>query len=78
MKVNKSQWISVKDRLPKCNQRVLVVVRNRQNVVQTHVAVSEFSTWTNPVGRKVICWSKYSKRNSEITHWMPLPDTPEV
>lgn len=74
----KQQWISVKDRLPKSGQRVLVVVRNRQNVVQTHVTVSEFCRYTDCFGNKRIWWSKYSRRNSEITHWMPLPDAPEV
>ena len=78
MNTNNQQWISVRDRLPRDAERVLVVVRNRQNVVQTHVAISEVHTWTDSVGRKRIWWSKYTKRNSEITHWMPLPEEPEV
>lgn len=78
MEVNKTQWISVKDRLPLCNQRVLVVIRHKQKVTQTYVSVSTFSEFTDCVGNKRIWWSKYSKRYTEITHWMPLPELPEV
>lgn len=65
----KQQWISVKDRLPKSGQRVLVVGVNPQNRMQRHVSVC---TYYN-CGRRP-CWTKYVG----ITHWMPLPELPEV
>ena len=61
MKVSKSQWISVKDKLPKCNQRVLVVIQHKQKVTQTYVSVSTFSEFTDCFGNKRIFKRKIIK-----------------
>lgn len=66
----KQQWISVKDRLPKSGQRVLVVgVNPKSNGKQRHVCVCTY--YNHGYGPR---WTKYVG----ITHWMPLPELPEV
>ena len=58
------EWIDRNDRLPEQFQRVLI--RSRRRYGQLY--------WDNIVidlGHEVI-----QNRNGDITHWMPLPDTP--
>lgn len=58
-------WISVKDALPESGARVLVYIRGH-GMVKPHSTV-----WTfEDVEREV--WEEC------VTHWMPLPDLPEV
>ena len=56
------EWISVKDRLPERNQKVLFV--STANFV--HRGFFNGIVW----------WDNY--HNYDATHWMPLPDPPEV
>ena len=69
-------WISVEDRLPKKNERVLVVCTNRNNKMQKHISICEFwgdkhqhldKTYYKPM------WSG----NKEVIFWQPLPDLPK-
>ena len=58
-----SEWISVKDRLPEKQQRVIV----RCETVGTTVGWIMFGKWATDLGPD--CGS--------VTHWMPLPEPPE-
>ena len=68
-------WIDVKDKLPKKNERVLVVCTNRNNQMQRHVSICEFwgdrHKYLNKVYYKPM-WSGHK----EVTHWQPLPELP--
>ena len=57
----KSRWISVKDRLPEENVRVLVLLKDHPTRIDTDRIVD----------------SRWVRWNSNITHWMPLPEPPE-
>ena len=66
-----SEWISVKDRLPKRGiGRYIVYVENIANYRpipdNTIVADWYFCDWSFP-------FSEYNR----VTHWMPLPQKPE-
>lgn len=58
-------WISVKDKMPEKNQRVLCVF------LEDH-------------GIQIVCENTYegddiwSDDTSKVTHWMPMPEMPEV
>lgn len=63
------QWISVKDRLPKEEQEVLIgwfqVTASNKQYFAHDVAIfnqNEFSGW---------------RKYPEVTHWMPLPNPPK-
>lgn len=70
----KSEWISVKDRVPMHGQRVLVVCINQQNRMQRHVSICDHHFSINPRGERFSRWSGWKS----VTHWMPLPELPEV
>lgn len=65
-----SEWISVKDRLPRIGEFCLVYTPNR--------SIGEFVGYIEDDGN----WQFYiggegrSLDVSWVTHWMPLPDTP--
>lgn len=59
-------WISVKDRLPETEDHVLCCTQSKkggQNIVRGYY-------------RRDGLW--VSGMNSNVTHWMPLPDPPEL
>lgn len=56
-------WISVKDRLPKKQQRVIV----RCERIGTTVGWIMFGQWVTDLG----------PGSGDVTHWMPLPEPPE-
>jgi len=58
-----SEWISVKDRLPKEKQRVLVY----------HPDMQDADTGPISVQWGWICHKKWN----DVTHWMPLPEPPK-
>ena len=60
-----SEWISVKDRLPKARTIVIVFVNGK-------VAFDEYKNKYMP--NKDNPWSMYKKEY--VTHWMPLPEPP--
>ena len=76
----KSEWISVKDRLP--DKKCMCLVYAPHYFGQTHicndVAYSTFQPnykqpWSIVRGGHGNAWRPW-----EITHWMPLPEPPEV
>lgn len=58
-----SEWISVKDRLPMKNDRVLVY---RPEMKESDVGAGSVQFGWN-------C----SRKKTDITHWMPLPEPPK-
>ena len=62
----KQEWISVEERLPPDGKAVLVVLRNNDMKVQwVEIGIRWHGQW-NDVERFI------------VTHWMPLPEPPEV
>ena len=64
-KEKKLTWISVNDRLPKSNTMVLVFVRGYADIGWYDGEHDEWRT------------GMITLDNSEITHWMPLPEPPK-
>ena len=64
------EWISVKDRLPEAFQEVIVCRESRQ--AKTTVIVEQGQLTVNG------WWKVYGTRTKAVTHWMPLPEPPEV
>lgn len=58
-----SEWISVKDRLPESNTEVLVYSKRRGVTIDFVDAFMLTGTVT-------------FYRNSDVTHWMPIPEPP--
>ena len=61
--VLRSQWTSVKDKLPKKFEPV-IVCREGGKVEQ---GCRDVMDW----------WKVYGTRTKKVTHWMPLPEPPE-
>lgn len=59
-----SKWISVEERLPAPFEAV-IVCRRGGKVEQGYKAVGDW-------------WRVYGTRTKNVTHWMPLPEPPEV
>lgn len=57
-----NKWISVEDKLPRCAEKVLVYHMNGKIDIDM----------MSPIG-----WLR-SIAFGEITHWMPLPEPPEM
>lgn len=62
--VNASPWISVKDRLPPPDRRVLALYGPGDLDVSWWIASAE-------------CWSNHRGRIGVVTHWMPIPPIPK-
>lgn len=58
------QWISVKDRLPDDDCRVIAATWPEYNLVQ-HVEIVSFNSGSGYF-------------NGLVTHWMPLPEPPKA
>lgn len=61
-----AEWISVKDRLPENDERVLVCLNNVASAMcNGKIDTDRFlkNGWVR--------WNKY------VTHWMPLPEPPK-
>lgn len=59
-------WISVEDRLPEDERHVLAATRNKKgdyNIVKAYYC-HDLGMWA-------------AGMNSNVTHWMPLPEPPE-
>ena len=67
--VTVQEWISVKDRLPEKDIRVLVWMQDNEEGY-TQIDTDRFSC-TMEQGYHWIRWGK------NITHWMPLPPAPK-
>lgn len=72
---NIGKWISVKDRLPKCGEKVLVYIKFSQDSESDFEDEICQSTYRGKlVGTKKDVWTWQS---DYVTHWMPLPEPPE-
>ncbi|HED4408819.1 TPA: DUF551 domain-containing protein [Pasteurella multocida] len=60
-------WISVKDRLPQADERVLVYFKNKIRDFQL-ITLSEFIDGEFNMGSKLF----------QVTHWRPLPPPPKT
>ena len=61
--VTVQEWISVKDRLPEEEARVLVYLDSNRSYTKTDTDRLINSKWVR--------WGR------DVTHWMPLPDPPK-
>ena len=72
------RWISVKERMPPLKEKVLVwaVGKSKITMGKTYCDV----TFTAEVMGEVRWWEfwLWFLEDWDITHWMPLPDAPEV
>ena len=69
-----NDWISVKDRLPKINNKYLCVLNNRTISICSfahNLKKVDKSGWYDYDGE----WGYYEVSN--VTHWMPLPELPK-
>ena len=67
--VTAQEWISVDDRVPDAGGYVVCIAkRNPFSRFMPMVARIEKNGWANPITDQYI---------SEVTHWMPLPQTPK-
>lgn len=76
------KWISVKDRLPNPNEKVIVYNAENDGTFFARRLVSRFEWWDS-VTKEYINWRwlPYGYTNimlESVTHWMPLPEPPEV
>lgn len=64
-----SEWISVKDRLPEHKGDYLVYWEstNQWGLLSNNIETVYFRGKT-----------QWAKRNDDITHWMPLPEKPNI
>lgn len=77
--MGKNEWISVKQKLPKIEERCLVYNTGYDGITKGYVEINEFigiDQFGNPVfiGDDVY----YSEERENVTHWMSLPEPPEV
>lgn len=69
------KWISVNDRLPKCNEKVLAFYDGEQEFM--YYTYTEFLDSKRPI---IYSWQSYEcldVESDKVTHWMPLPKGPE-
>lgn len=77
-----SEWISVKDRLPDPDEKVIVYNAENEGTFFARRIESDFECW-DAVTREFVNWRwipyGYTCITLEsVTHWMPLPKPPEV
>jgi hypothetical protein len=73
----KMEWISVKDRLPKKGDNIIVCLINDKPILcQVHDANIIFTDSRISFYYPTQEWVK-DQYFGEITHWMPLPRTPK-
>lgn len=60
-------WISVKDQLPEHFEPVLIC-REKNGSPYVEQGYKDVGEW----------WKVYGTRTKQVTHWMPLPEPPEV
>ena len=68
--VTVQEWVSVKDMMPEAGGYVVCIAkRNPFSRFMPIVARIEKNGWVNPITEQYI---------SEVTHWMPMPEPPEM
>lgn len=73
------KWISVEDRLPERNTRVLVYAQEKEDGFEGKYVITIASYTDNLFGYDISGWVEpwqYFFASYEITHWMPLPEPP--
>lgn len=78
---HEKEWISVKDRLPDPNEKVIVYNAENDGTFFARRLVSRFEWW-DWVTKEYINWRwlPYGYTNimlESVTHWMPLPKPPK-
>ena len=63
----KEEWISVKDRLPKVKDDVLIYDSHHRNIYKAWY-IGDIDVWFS---------NEYLPQFINITHWMPLPEPPK-
>lgn len=63
-----AHWISVKDRLPKVKEDVLIYDSHHRNIYKAWY-IGDIDVWFS---------NEYLPQFINITHWMPLPKPPEA
>jgi len=76
----KPQWISVEDRLPELDLPVLLLTEVDGVITGWRdLGDTEFSDYRWVIGNSNFMWDEaYNLNDLEITHWMPLPPSPEA
>lgn len=73
----KTEWISVKDKMPRYNETVLVY---RSSMAEPILADKYAGYYGEDDDEWYEGWVRYGKDlkgNDLITHWMPLPEPPK-
>lgn len=77
-----SAWIPVTERLPDFHEEVLIYAIGKEDGFSPVVAISEIYIFRLlPFSNGTIEWRDpcdFFSKNYEVTHWMPLPNAPEV
>ncbi len=68
--MNETKWIHVCEGMPEENEPVLTCFRTKQGLGVPTIRSLVHGGWLNEYG--IMCPYK------NVTHWMPLPDMPEV
>lgn len=72
-------WIQTKDKLPKNEERVLILCKEKDGY-KIYIAYRDTIPWTTDVYEWVL-WStsgyKSSCSDAEVIAWMPLPEVPQ-
>ncbi len=67
-------WISVNDRLPNSNKKVLVYCKNERD---EYVGVGYYRNWMGKYWFDSENKEPFEVCGYEVTHWMPLPEPPK-
>ena len=70
----RSEWISVKDRLPENEGKYILLVQKR-HVIATFYQGNFYKS--RAPKRYYKNWLTENKQYSTVTHWMPLPEPPQ-
>lgn len=62
-----SEWISVKDRLPKAFLPVIVCREKGKGEYVVEQGYKDVMDW----------WKVFGTRTKNVTHWMPMPEPPK-
>jgi hypothetical protein len=74
MTITPQPWIPVSERLPDDGKEVLVSVDENCDDCGLHVCVFDGEAWR----RSEAGYIKWKTFHFGVTHWMPLPEPPEV
>jgi len=72
----KQKWIPVSEGLPETDELVLFVENGNVTVGNYAASASEENCWWDCISTDMSGSASYTKE-SDVTHWMPLPDPPK-